>query len=162
MLKIYSVNDPYIAYLKTIDGKVQNNYEESKPYLGILCNVGEMDWYAPLTSQKDNQASIPNSVVWAYKMIGGGDPPNKLGMIDFRNLIPAQTTYLKEFDFKRLDARYEAMMLEQFEMIRQDAERIQTKARQFLNLVLGQKTTSLQNRACDFSKLLVAAKTYQR
>ena len=97
MLKIYSINDPYIAHLKTIDSKVQNNYSEAKPYLGVVCNVGSMNWYAPLTSKKNNQTDISSGVVWAYKITGRGNPPNMLGMLDFRNLIPAQAACLKEF-----------------------------------------------------------------
>ena len=48
---LYSVSDDYINYLLTIDRNVMFN--KDRPYAGLLFELNEQKWYAPLTSFKE-------------------------------------------------------------------------------------------------------------
>ena len=53
-LKWYVVNKEYVNYLKQYDDKVENiDYSSKlKPYIGIIININEFDYYVPISSAK--------------------------------------------------------------------------------------------------------------
>ncbi|WP_052721946.1 type III toxin-antitoxin system ToxN/AbiQ family toxin [Pseudomonas synxantha] len=61
-MKLYTVTDAYIAYLKGIDSKVLNNYGGIRPYVGIIIEIGGHKYLAPLTSYKAKQEKLNNNL----------------------------------------------------------------------------------------------------
>ena len=55
-LKLYEVDNNYIDYLKKFDNKVLHHsnpsYNHTRKYLGILFNINEFKYIAPLSSPK--------------------------------------------------------------------------------------------------------------
>ena len=53
-LKWYIADKDYISYLKQYDDKVENiNYSAKlKPYIGIVVNINEFNYYVPISSAK--------------------------------------------------------------------------------------------------------------
>lgn len=94
----YIINKNYINYLKQFDSKVQNiNYSNtSKPYLGIIFNINNFNYYVPISSVKSKHYSMSNNVDF-IKIINN----NKiLSVINLNNMIPipeSETTLL-EYD----------------------------------------------------------------
>lgn len=55
-MKLYSVTDRYIDYLRQFDYKVYDNKEDRRKvmrkYLGIVLTINEMNYYIPMSSPK--------------------------------------------------------------------------------------------------------------
>ena len=59
-LKWYIVDKEYVSYLKQYDDKVENiNYSTKlKPYIGIIININEFNYYVPISSAKPKHYKI--------------------------------------------------------------------------------------------------------
>ena len=77
-MKLYRVSDRYIAYLKTIDSRVPDNYSGKRPYVGILLVVDGIQYLAPLTSYKPKQDRMKDKDVTLFKLYETGKEENKL------------------------------------------------------------------------------------
>lgn len=55
-MKLYSVNDNYINYLRKFDNKVYDNKENNRKvmrkYLGIVLKINKLNYYIPMSSPK--------------------------------------------------------------------------------------------------------------
>lgn len=55
-LKIYSVSDRYVEYLRQFDKKIYDNKEEirthTRKYVGIIINIDNIKYYVPMSSPK--------------------------------------------------------------------------------------------------------------
>lgn len=53
-MKLYSVSDKYIQYLRKFDNKVydnkENNRKFNRKYLGIVLTINELNYYIPMSS----------------------------------------------------------------------------------------------------------------
>ena len=59
-MKIYTVDEQYIAALKAVQPrKVLDNYQGTRPYIGVLLEVNGTKFLAPLTSHKPKQGFDP-------------------------------------------------------------------------------------------------------
>ncbi len=92
-MKFYIVSDYYIAFLKKIDKKVPDNYggdygSKEKPFIGIILNTNNHEYFAPLTCYKSKQDKIRDDSQAVMKLHERGNPSNKLGMIQISNMIP--------------------------------------------------------------------------
>lgn len=47
-MKFYNIKDDYIRYLRQYDFKVADNKNESRPYVGIVLEINDTKYYAPL------------------------------------------------------------------------------------------------------------------
>ncbi len=50
-MKFYHITDAYIDFLRTYDAKVSKNKQESRPYIGVVVQIGDIKYYAPFTSE---------------------------------------------------------------------------------------------------------------
>ena len=82
---LYSVSDDYINYLLTIDRNVMFN--KDRPYAGLLFELNEQKWYAPLTSFKEGNNYKP-SYIWLYAVHDKDDGNKITAYIKFRSMIP--------------------------------------------------------------------------
>jgi len=46
----YHIRDDYIEFLRTVDDRVPVNKAELRPYVGIVLQVADINYYVPLTS----------------------------------------------------------------------------------------------------------------
>ena len=51
-LKFYNIDNNYINYLYQFDNKVPYNKDQKRPYIGIIIEVNNMKYFAPLFSPK--------------------------------------------------------------------------------------------------------------
>ena len=55
-MKLYSVTDAYINYLRQFENKVydnkENNRKVSRKYLGIVLSINSFNYYIPMSSPK--------------------------------------------------------------------------------------------------------------
>lgn len=137
-MKIYYVDESYINSLRRIDGKVLFN-KSTRPYLGIVLTVNNLNYFVPLSSPKENK-KISNQLV--VKMFEVNNIENKLGYLLFLNMIPVPNRYLTEVDMEQIkiqDSDYYQLLVKQLIFIRQEEERILSKAQKvYRNAVINQ------------------------
>lgn len=161
-MRICHVTDDYIAYLHQYDAKVLFNKTETRPYVGVLINIGGMKYYAPLSSPKPKHRSMKNSK--DFRRIAGG----RYGAINFNNMIPVPDCSVVWFDFaNEPDPQYKGLLIRQYQAIKQDAKAIKKTAEELRNLLLKDDTLltdlekSIKARCCDLTKLEQACTEYE-
>ena len=87
-LKLVTVNSKYCEYLRQYDYRVSfnSNEKETRPFVGILFEINEIKYFAPLSSPKPKHQKMKNTIDF-YKIDSG-----KLGAINFNNMIPVPTS----------------------------------------------------------------------
>ncbi len=83
-LKLVIIDTDYCNYLRTFDSKVAYNYgkKDTRPFIGVLFNIGKLEYFAPLYSPKPKHMSMKNTMDF-FKIDNG-----QLGAINFNNMIP--------------------------------------------------------------------------
>lgn len=75
-MKLYTVTDEYINYLRQFDNKVYDNKEDKRKvmrkYLGIVLTINEMNYYIPMSSPKKSdykENEIRKSIVPIVRIV---------------------------------------------------------------------------------------------
>jgi protein AbiQ len=152
-MKFYTVSDSYIAFLKNIDKKVLDNYGGKRPFIGIILNVNNHEYLAPLTSHKLTQDKINSSSSTVMKLHERGNPHNKLGMIQINNMIPIIRLEVQLLDIENQPEPYRSMLYKQYEYIKTKTDEIQKKAEKLYKLVIYNKQDFYCRISCDFKLL---------
>ena len=87
-MTIYNIKTDYIQFLRTFDTKIEENKNEKRPYVGVVLQIGSIEYYAPLTSPKPKHKNMKNSK--DFRKIENG----KYGAINFCNMIPVRRNAL--------------------------------------------------------------------
>lgn len=63
-LRWYIADKEYVNYLRKFDKKVENiEYNEKlKPYIGILININNFNYYVPISSAKEKHYKIKEGI----------------------------------------------------------------------------------------------------
>lgn len=90
-VRFLHIRSDFIAYLKSIDHRVQDNYDmhtNKKPYVsGILINVNGKKYIAPLTSPKEKYERLENKAIFKLEKIEKNRTVS-LGIVLLNNMIP--------------------------------------------------------------------------
>jgi protein AbiQ len=122
-----------------------------RPFLGIVLDIGDMKYYAPLTSPRPKHIRMKNQI--DFMKIDDG----KLGAINFNNMIPVQTDCLYHVDIKiystdsKEDVAYKNLLSKQLSFCDKNRERIVKQAAQLYSLITsGKAWPSLVSRCCNY------------
>lgn len=143
----YTIDNDFISDLKTIDSRIQDNYNGKRPYLGIILEINGLNYFAPLSSYKPKQDKINNLSV--FKIYEKGNPNNKLGVVHINNMFPVPTDKLTPVVFD-LNDKYGRMMQNQYEYILHNQENIKKQALTLYNLVVNNRSSFFAKISCDF------------
>lgn len=160
-MKFYTVKDKYIAYLKTLDTTVPNNYSEKRPYIGIVLEVDSHKFIAPLTSYKPKQDRIKNSNPTVFKLHERTNPLNKLGMIQLNNMVPVLISEIDLFDIENQPEPYKSMLYKQYEFIKTHEDKILHRSKKLFQLVKSNRESYFGRLCCSFELLLSEYQKYQ-
>ena len=161
-MRFYTVSDDYINYLKKFEARVPNNYAGGRPYIGLVFEINDFKYLAPLTSYKQKQDKIHTSSLAAFKLHERTNPENKLGMICLNNMIPVLDAEIKELDIDAQEARYKRMLYLQFEFIKTKKTEIIDKAQRLHEAVVLKKEKFYCGISCNFSLLEQQHKNYKK
>ena len=112
--KFYRVNLDYIKYLWNFDRKVQYNekasveYNEKRPYVGIILRKNEHDYFVPLEHPRPEHQNLKENI-HILKINNG-----RYGLIAFNNMVLIDKDQLIGFDFKDEDTKYKNILVSQF------------------------------------------------
>jgi len=160
VLKMYTVEEAYIAYLWEFEHKVMFNKEQKRPYIGVVYTVNEMNYFVPLTSPKQKHVMMDNDI--DFRKIAYG----KYGALNFGNMIPVPKECLYQMDFTKLHGNYRDWMLNQYRELKKEREALRYVAENLYDICtrpvdeLTPHEQAVKERCCDFLLLEELCKAY--
>lgn len=153
-MKFYNITDDYISFLRRYDDKVAKNKQASRPYVGVVFEIGEIKYYAPFTSPKPKHQKMKNGK--DFRKINQG----KYGAINFNNMIPVpdEALILKDFESEP-DPQYRRLLQNQYKAIKADSIAIMKTAENLRRLILsndsdlGAYDRQVKKRCCNLALL---------
>lgn len=130
-LKLYSVTNEYINYLRQFEPKVFSNKEDtasqSRKYLGVVFKIGNFKYFVPLSSPKDSdyiliggKRQIRKSIIPIIRIItkdSNGNDELK-GTLKFSNMISVPDCELLNYDIGHEPAsNYKILVLKEWDFI---------------------------------------------
>ena len=163
-LKLVIIDSNYCDYLRGFDSKVAYNYakKDTRPFIGVLFNVGNMEYFAPLYSPKPKHLTMKDNVV--FLKIDNGN----LGVINFNNMIPVTPNNyiipnLKKKSFNMQELQYQFLLLSQLNWLNRNVHLVKNKAQNLYNRYSNNKLpTNIMNRCCNFKLLEQACANYNK
>ena len=147
--------EKYCNYLRKFDNKVTYNYGDKKnrPYVGILFNIENMEYFVPLSSPKRKHFNMKNTLDF-FKLDYG-----KLGAINFNNMIPVTSNNYTLIDFNKenksaSDIKYLILLENQLSFLNANYFSVVTKAIKLYNLYINNRLpTNVKDRCCNYPLL---------
>ena len=131
-LKLYSISDKYIKYLKQFDYKIYDNKENisihRRKYLGIVLIINGFNYYIPMSSPKKtdyidiNKKIIRNDTKTIIRM---HEKEHLYGTLRISNMIPVPTTELEPYIVSNeKDSKYKELILGELRYIKSNSNKI--------------------------------------
>ncbi len=162
-MKLYTVDKNYMEYLKTIDNRVSDcsGMKEKRPFIGIVLNINNINYFAPLSSPKDKFLTMKN--MEDFIRINNG----QYGAINLNNMIPVDTKLLTKINLKIEQdddlelKKYKSLLIKQINWINKNQSIIKNKAlKLYLKIINDEARESLKKRCIDFKIIEKAHITY--
>lgn len=167
-LKLYSVSDAYIDYLRKDFPNVYSNKSEkrvhTRKYIGVVISVDEHKYYIPLSSPKEtdyqiagDEKVIKKSIVPIMRIVIKNSEGKKelKGTLRISHMVPVPETELELYDLEHeSDEAYKDLIHQEIVFIRKNRERIISN----VNLLYKQKaendiTAGYVKSALDYKAL---------
>lgn len=159
---IVKVDSKYCDFLRKYENKVPYNAgeKELRPFVGILFNIGNCEYFAPLSSPKPKHSRLANTLD-LIKIDNG-----KLGVINFNNMIPVNKSNYNIIDLneKTNDKNKSARILllkNQLRWLNKNRVDIYEKSsnlyKKYVNNLL---PINVRNRCCNFILLEEKCREY--
>ena len=135
-LKLYEVDNNYIDYLKKFDNKVlhhsNTSYNTIRKDIGILFNINEFKYIAPLSSPKQSDYDSDGKIRSSSKIIiriikkQRNNMEELLGTIKLCNMIPVcNSKVINEYNLKsETDSNYKNLVQDQLTFINSERDLI--------------------------------------
>ena len=176
-LRLYSVSDEYIAYLKNIDAHIYSNKEEhrthTRKYVGTVLEINSFQYFVPMSSPKKvdfqkagDTMAIKKSIIPVYRMVIRDDTGNKklLGTLRISHMIPVPETELELYDVSsEPDRAYRDLVNAEIITLRRNTEKIKRNAEiMYRQKIHDDRTAGYVDSALDYVQLEAACKAYEK
>ncbi len=154
-LRIVRVDSDYCDYLRKFDNKVayNKNEKELRPFIGILFEINECEYFAPLSSPKPKHKNMKNTI--DFLKIKNGE----LGAVNFNNMIPVKKKNYLLIDLNKQvltenELKYQKLLINQLEWLNENYAQIKAKSLKLYNLYNSDKIPgNIKLRCCNFKLL---------
>lgn len=153
-LILVRIDSEYCDYLRQFDSRVPYNYKEKKlrPFVGVLFNVNDMMYFAPLSSPKPKHLKIRKNL--DFLKIDKG----RLGAINFNNMLPVTNKNIIKIDLDKpnsgIELKYSKLLQEQIYWLNRHEEHLYAKSKKLYSKYLnGTLDNHIMNRCCNFKLL---------
>ncbi len=152
-LKLVIIDKNYCDYLRKYDKKVPYNFDkkQNRPFVGVLFKIGNINYYAPLSSPKPKHLKMHNSIDF-LKLDNG-----KMGAINFNNMIPVLERNIKYINIQELflsKDEYQILLRKQHRWLNRHTYLILKKSIHLYELYTANKLPKkLADRCCNFKLL---------
>lgn len=170
-LKLYIVDADYVKYLYGFDNRVMfwdgENYKTDRKYIGVVLNINGFNYFAPLSSPKDNdyfyvkgEKKIKKNNIPIIRLVTDDDV--LLGKIKLGNMIPVKDDYITLYDIEgEPDKKYKGLVKKEMLCIRKSKEEIIKNASVLYNQKLNNyEGISYLDATIDFKVLEEACNNY--
>ena len=134
-MKLYSITDKYINYLRKFDDKVYDNKEDKRKvmrkYLGIVLDINQLKYYIPMSSPKKSDyknKEIRKSVIPIIRIVSNeeiNNIPVLKGMLRISNMIPVPDSELVLYEPKNeKNKNYKILVEKELEFINKNQDMI--------------------------------------
>ncbi|MBE5393811.1 type III toxin-antitoxin system ToxN/AbiQ family toxin [Brevibacillus agri] len=145
-IKICGVQSAYLDYLRQFDKLVSEDPTQRRKFVGIILEVNDHSYCAPLSSPKPKHQRISDKAPDVVKIDDG-----KLGVINLNNMIPILPSAIIPIDIaSESDPQYRQLLTKQMLFIRANEEFIKKKAKRLYQIIKSKKQPKLNDRCCDF------------
>ena len=150
----YTVNSRYCDYLRKTDPCVPYTMDRKsvRPFVGIVVEIHDFCYYAPLTSPKPKHLHMKNQIDF-LKLNGG-----RWGAVNFNNMIPVPLDSLKKVELRITDMDskseidYKNLLSNQLSWCNSNKDLILRQAAKLYNTIIkGTAWVELANRCCNFA-----------
>lgn len=168
-LKWYVVDREYVNYLRKYDDKVENiDYSEKmKPYIGILLQINEFNYYVPISSVKEKHYKIKEGIDFIKIKLDD----SIIGVLNINNMIPIFNNNVEILRYKDIDQyrkfksdrekqNYIALLSLELDLINEKAGKIKKNALKLYNEKINNPQSNVSKRCCNFKLLEEKAKLY--
>ena len=153
--KLVKVDYKYCDYLRKYDNRVAYNKDkkELRPFVGVLFEINDVEYFAPLTSPKPKHLRMKNTI--DFLRIDGG----KLGAINFNNMIPVTVDNYSLVDLNKKvnsvsERKYQKLLREKLDWLNENYTQIKNKSFKLYKLYNDKRLSSnIMDRCCDFKLL---------
>lgn len=146
-MKLYTISEDYIKKLREVDNKVMINKNEKRPYIGIVFEIEQFQYFAPLSSPKNKHLLMKETVDFIKINYG------KSGVINLNNMIPVRKKDIKQIDIDCIeDVSYKKLLISQKNFIQKNSSIIQKKANKLYEIAKN-RDSMVGKRSCNFKKL---------
>lgn len=164
-LSWYVADKDYIKYLKKFDSLVPNiDYGPGKikPYIGVVLNINDMNYYVPITSEKAKHYSMHETL--DLVIIKDTKTNRIFGVMNLNNMLPIPDQYIKRLDYRNIsefrnfntiaeERSFIAYMSKELSIINKRQFTIHNKATLLYNKKINFPESRLSKRCCDFQLL---------
>ena len=157
-IKFYEIHAAYIDYLAVYAPHLFRNRQEThaheRKYIGVVLEVGGMDYFAPLSSFKPKHQRMKEGLDFIKV--------RRYAVINLNNMFPAPPSVRSYVDFSAVkDARYKALLLAEYRFVKSIQEKIRKNAAAlYKHKLTSGNSTPLSKRCNDFSTLEAACAKY--
>lgn len=163
-LIIVRVNNKYCDYLRQFDFRVPYNKDKAnlRPFIGILFNIQDKEYFAPLSSPKTKHLSMKNNLDF-IKIAKG-----TYGAINFNNMIPVKKNNyeiinLNESCHSIEEKQYQELLINQYTWLNINMRLVKNKAANLYKLYTENKLPSnIKARCCNYLLLEEKCDLYQK
>ena len=154
-LKVVRVDADYCDYLRKYDSKVSynRNEKELRPFIGILFEIENFEYFAPLSSPKEKHKNMKNMIDF-FKIKDG-----QLGAVNFNNMIPVKPNNYSLIDLTKEaltfpEQKYQKLLIEQLNWLNANYKQVKNKSFKLYQLyVSGKLPDNIKSRCCNFKLL---------
>lgn len=154
-LQIVKVKSDYCDYLRKFDNKVAYNKKEKelRPFIGILFQIENCKYFAPLSSPKTKHKKMKNTIDF-FKIKGG-----ELGAVNFNNMIPVNNSNYSLINLNKdtltiEEKKYQKLLKEQLAWLNESYNQVKDKSFKLYQLYNnGRLPESIKSRCCNFKLL---------
>ena len=161
--KLVIIDSKYCDYLREFDDRVPYNFskKENRPFVGILFEIENIKYFAPLSSPKEKHRMMHNML--DFLKIDDG----KLGVLNFNNMIPVPdcSYYLINMNDpnKLNDIKYYNLLLDQLSWLNEHYIQVKNKSKRLYKLYTLRKLSKvIFDRCCDFTLLEEKCRKYNK
>ena len=141
-MKLYSISDEYVSFLRKKYPRVYSNKEDvrihTRKYLGVVMEIEGYKFYIPLSSPKkhdyveiDGKRRIRKDSLIVMRIVCGKDQNKELkGTLQIGTMIPVPNSEIVLYDVDgEQDQAYKDLIEEELIYIRKNKDKIQKNAR---------------------------------
>lgn len=152
---IVRIDYKYCDFLREFDNRVIYNsgFKELRPFIGVLFEVNNFKYFAPLSSPKLKHKRMKNMI--DFVRIDNGN----LGVVNFNNMIPVQEDNYVKVDLNAIpltvsELKYQNLLKSQLAWLNKNIKSIKNKSTSlYQNYLESTLPTNIRNRCCNFQLL---------